>query len=145
MDSSLLMAGSAVAGTAGGGLTVGWIAKILIRNYIKTNEERHNKSEKTLNKVNAALDVINQTMAGMSVSMGQLIELRDRINSDHDEIIKMKVYNKKFHDDLMAQFDKIRNIELTVGKCQDQMSDCARIISSLRKGAEQCPSNPKKS
>lgn len=60
------------ASAAGGGVTIGWIAKFLIQNWIKAHDSRADKIGEALEKVAAKLGSIAVELGKVEVRLGAL-------------------------------------------------------------------------
>ena len=129
MDSQTVTSiAAAVVGTVGGGLTTGWIAKILISRFITRNDKRHDDTTKILQEVSKELAAIAVDMAVIRTTLGQVTAIKEQVGKDHDTLIKLETWQQKYQGDLVAQFGKIRDIE-------QRFDDLSRLISGLRRDA----------
>lgn len=120
---------TAVGGTAGGALTAGWVAKLLIKRFIDRNDKQHDQSAQGLKQVADTLADIATELAVIRTTLGQVSALKDRVEKDHDIVVELRTWNTKYKDDLAAQFGKLRHMD-------ERIEDVCKLISSLRREAK---------
>lgn len=114
-----------VVGAAGGTITTGWIAKLLISRYIKQNDEKHQSHDNAVQKILSKLEGISTDVAVIKNVLSQISLLKSQVAADHDKIVQMSTWNEKYKDDLKQQWTRVRSIEKDV-------EDVSKLISSLR-------------
>ena len=87
----------------GGGLTVGWIAKVMIQNWIRRNEQSHEQNSKSIHEIQIALTRIEEQTRGMS-------RIEDQVRSQDKSVAVMESQLKKLIDDLNAIGQKLRQV-----------------------------------
>ena len=92
-----------VIGAAGGGLGVGWIAKLFFGNYITTNDEKHKIAR---DDTKALSTMISQLITDIAVINTKL----DSIHGIGEKVVILEQTCNKQGRDITAAFEKIRGI-----------------------------------
>lgn len=119
---------TAIGGSAGGALTAGWLAKLLIKRFLKDNDKKHDLAASALQAIAGKLGEMVTELAVIRTTLGQVVALKEQVAKDHDHIIELRTWNEKSRSDLTAQFGKIRQVE-------KDMDEICNLISHLRRGA----------
>lgn len=139
MDTTTITTLAAVAGSLSGTLATGALAWFFFVRYIKQNDKKHEKTNKTIDnnqektrkaieKIADSLTDIVKDLAGIKIALGHVIELKPQIQKDHDEVIRMGEWKEKYCKDLLNQFEAIRCIE-------NRFEDLNKVISSFSREA----------
>jgi len=100
--------GVAAGGTAVGGLSVGWIAKLLIHRYIEQNDQKHQSQDKALREINKALGVLQTDFAVIRSNIVEAIKLRDDVARHDREVAVLQVKVDDCTADIGRGFQSVR-------------------------------------
>ena len=92
-----------IIGAAGGGLSVGWIAKLFFGNYIKTNDEKHADSRRDHKEISDKVSGIKTDIAVINTKL-------DLINGVSERVVILEQACNRYGKDLSAAHEKIRSI-----------------------------------
>ena len=87
MDANLITVLTAIGGSLGGAFTVGWLSKFLIKNLIRENEKKHDKTSEALKTVSDKLAEISSELCAIKATLEQVAMLKGQVSEDHDMII----------------------------------------------------------
>lgn len=127
-EMSTLITGATSA--AGGAVTVGWIAKVLIQRYLRENDKKHELSATGMAMIANKLSDIALEIAVVKQVLTDVAAVKNQVSKDHDKLIALSTWNEKYREDLLAQFNKIRKIELAVEEVGTFISQIRRSQSN---------------
>lgn len=87
----------------GGGLTVGWIAKLMIQNWIRRNEASHDAASKSIQSIQISLTRIEEQTRIMA-------RIEDQVRSQDKSVAVMESQLKKLIEDVNGLGQKLRQV-----------------------------------
>jgi methyl-accepting chemotaxis protein len=123
------------AGTAGGALTAGWIAKTLIQRFLKTNDEKHKSSAEALAKLGKAsrlshdqitekLTKIATDLAVIKSRMGEVLHIREQVADNGKQIAVSNERIASNSEDIDKGFHSVRR---RLDQAEKDVSDLKKI------------------
>ena len=132
---TLITTAVGVGGVGTGGLSVGWIAKILIERYIKNNDKKHELSSKAIStladaqkKSNAIisnkLEKITVDLEVIKARMGEVMSTRDDVKVNTKDVAIALERIKGNAEDIDKGFASVRD---QLKHARQELSDIKRL------------------
>jgi hypothetical protein len=81
---------TSVGSTLAGGVTVGWIAKTLITNYLKRNDQQHERWRKSINDLKDIIDKQQTSIAVINTKLDYLGNIKEEVDGLKQILVKHK-------------------------------------------------------
>ena len=110
-----------LGGLVMGALIIGFIARILLGYWFNKNEKNHDKWDSTLAEMKECLPTMRIDIAVIKQSLARVEAIEDRVDHDHDTLVKIAEWKRKAEKDFDAEHQKIRELQ------SDQKNSDSRI------------------